>query len=84
MSRGHRRIVLNLERVPFIDSSGIVELVGCHKRACETGAEIRLLNPIPKVRELLAVTQLSDILQIFDNEEKVLASFSDGSGRRVT
>lgn len=62
----------------------VIELVGCHKRACEAGVEIRLLNPIPKVRELLAVTQLSDILQISENEEKVLASFSDGSGRRVT
>ena len=77
LGRGQRRIVLNLEKVPFMDSSGIVELVGCHKRACEAGAELRLLNPSPKVRELLTVTQLSDVLPIFDDEEKVLASFSD-------
>ena len=78
LGRGQRRIVLNMEQVPSIDSSGIVELVGCRKKACEAGAAIRLLNPSPRVRELLAMTQLSDILPIFDDEEKVLASFSDG------
>jgi anti-sigma B factor antagonist len=78
LGRGERRILLNLERVAFMDSSGIVELVGCHKKACEKGAEIRLVNPSPKVRELLTVTQLSDVLPIYNDEEGALGSFREG------
>lgn len=77
LRKGRRRIVLNLEQVPFMDSSGIVELVGCHKKACESGAQVRLVGPSPKVRELLTVTQLSDVLRIFDDEDAALASFEE-------
>ncbi|MBI4161440.1 MAG: anti-sigma factor antagonist [Acidobacteria bacterium] len=76
LEEGHRNIVLNLERVSYMDSAGIGELVACRKRAKDHRGGVKLLNPSGKVSDLLHLTKLEEIFEIFNSEERALASFS--------
>ena len=53
LEKGTHHIVLNLEKVSYMDSAGIGELVACYKRAKEKGGTVKLLNPSGKVSDLL-------------------------------
>jgi anti-sigma B factor antagonist len=70
-----KKIVLNLADVNYIDSSGIGELVSTYTTVTNNGGQLKLLNLTKKIQELLAITKLLTVFQVFDNEQKVLASF---------
>ena len=53
LDEGQTQIVLNLEKVTYMDSAGIGELVACYKRAKEKGGTVKLLDPSGKVLDLL-------------------------------
>ena len=55
---GHGKLLLNLEKVSYMDSAGIGELVACYKRAKEKDGIVKLLNPSGKVYDLLQLTKL--------------------------
>jgi anti-sigma B factor antagonist len=73
---GVKKIVLNLADVSYIDSSGIGELVSTYTTVTTGGGQLKLLNLTKKFNELLAVTKLLTVFQVFDNEQAALASFS--------
>jgi anti-sigma B factor antagonist len=73
---GVKKIVLNLADVSYIDSSGIGELVSTYTTVTTSGGQLKLLNLTKKFNELLAVTKLLTVFQVFDNEQAALASFS--------
>lgn len=73
--RGHANILLDLRHVTFIDSSGLGELVASKKRALERGGDIKILRPGKRVRELLAMTLLTRIFEIYEDEAAAVASF---------
>jgi anti-anti-sigma factor len=75
LDRGASRIVLDLERVRFIDSTGLGDLVGWKKRAFQLGGDVRLLRARERVRNVLELTALARMFQIFDDEEEAVASF---------
>jgi anti-sigma B factor antagonist len=70
-----RKIILNLADVNYIDSSGIGELVSTYTTVTSSGGEFKLLNLTKKIHELLQITKLLTVFQVFDNEQEVLASF---------
>lgn len=72
---GRRKILISLERVGFMDSAGLGELVACYKRATEKGGTIKLLRPSGKVKDLLSLTKITEIFEIFDDEGEAIASF---------
>ena len=72
---GVKKIVLNLADVSYIDSSGIGELVSTYTTVTTSGGQLKLLNLTKKFNELLAVTKLLTVFQVFDNEQAALASF---------
>jgi anti-sigma B factor antagonist len=72
---GERRILLNLERVKYMDSAGIGELVACYKRAREKSGTVKLLNPSGKVYDLLQLTKLEEVFDTFRDEKEALVSF---------
>jgi serine/threonine-protein kinase RsbW len=76
LEEGSHLIVINLEQVSYMDSAGIGELVACRKRATDLQGGVRLLNPSGKVSDLLHLTKLEEIFDIFSNEEQALANFS--------
>ena len=72
---GEKRILLNLERVKYMDSAGIGELVACYKRAKEKDGMVKLLNPSGKVYDLLQLTKLEEVFDTFRDEKEALVSF---------
>jgi anti-sigma B factor antagonist len=65
---GVKKIVLNLAEVNHIDSSGVGELVSSYTAVAKEGGQLRLLNLTTRVQEILAITRLLTIFQVFDNE----------------
>jgi anti-sigma B factor antagonist len=75
LDEGRKSVVLNLKSVSYMDSAGIGELVACYKRAAEKGAKLKLLNPGGKVQDLLVLTRLQEIFEIFRDESDAIDSF---------
>ena len=76
LSKGLRRIVLNLGEVNYIDSTGLGELVCAFTTAKKQGAELKLLNLTKKVRDLLQLTKLDTVFDVRENEPTAVRSFS--------
>jgi anti-sigma B factor antagonist len=75
LEEGRKNLVLNLSGVSYMDSAGIGELVACYKRAKEKGAGMKLLNPSGKVQDLLILTRLQEVFDIYRDEREALTSF---------
>ena len=73
---GGKKIVLNLTDVNYIDSSGIGELVRTYTTVTNEGKELKLLNLTKKVRELLVITKLLTVFQVYENEHAAVTSFA--------
>jgi anti-sigma B factor antagonist len=76
LDSGRTRILLNLEKVKYMDSAGIGELVACYKRAKEKNGVVKLLNPSGKVYDLLQLTKLEEVFETYRDEKEALVSFS--------
>jgi anti-sigma B factor antagonist len=75
IGKGIRRILLNLEKVDYIDSSGLGELVSAFTTARNQQAEVKLLNLTKRVHDLLQLTKLYTVFDIKDDEAIAIASF---------
>jgi anti-sigma B factor antagonist len=75
LESGKKNILLNLERVSYMDSAGIGELVACFKRAREKGGIVKLLRPVGKVMDLLVLTKLEEVFENFQDEQTALVSY---------
>jgi anti-sigma B factor antagonist len=69
------KILLDLSGVTTIDSSGIGELVGSYTTVTNKGGKLKLLHLPAKLNELLHVTQLITVFEVYENEQDALASF---------
>jgi len=76
LKAGKTRILLNLDKVSYMDSAGIGELVACYKRVREKGGIMKLVNPAGKVQDLLALTKLEEFFETHHSEGEALASFA--------
>jgi anti-sigma B factor antagonist len=71
-----KKIILNLANVNYIDSSGIGELVSTYTTVTNNGGQLKLLSLTKKIQELLAITKLLTVFQVFDSEAIAVASFT--------
>jgi anti-sigma B factor antagonist len=71
-----KKIILNLADVNYIDSSGIGELVSTYTTVTNNGGQLKLLSLTKKIHELLQITKLLTVFQVFNSEAEALASFS--------
>jgi anti-sigma B factor antagonist len=71
----NKNIVLNLAGVTYIDSGGLGTLVGLYTSARGAGANIKLCNLTQRVGDLLQVTKLLTVFDVYDSEEKALQAF---------
>ena len=76
--KGHRKILLNLTGVTYVDSSGVGQLVGALTSARNQGGDLKLLNPTPKVLEVLKTTNLHTVFDVRDDEASAIQAFSKG------
>lgn len=75
LSKGNKNLLLNLSSVTTMDSSGVGELVSSYTTATHQGGKLKLLNPPQKIGDILSITQLITIFEVFDNEAEAVASF---------
>jgi len=68
------RVVVNLTKVRYIDSSGVASLVEGLKASRDTGTRLLLFGLSPSAREVLQLSRLLRIFEVFENEEEALAS----------
>jgi anti-sigma B factor antagonist len=75
MSKGHKKILLNLGDISYIDSSGIGELVSAFTSVRNQGGELKLLHLTKKVHDLLQITKLYTVFDIKDDETVAIRAF---------
>ena len=75
ISKGSRTILLNMGDVNYIDSSGLGELVSAYTTAKNQGASVKLLNLTKKVKDVLQLTKLYTVFDVFEDEASAIASF---------
>ena len=76
MEGGTKSVLINLEKVKTIDSSGLGELIRCKVTATSSEAEVKLLHVNIKARKLLTMAQLVGVFEMFDDENLAVESFS--------
>lgn len=72
---GQKNIILNLQQVEYIDSSGLGALVICFTSLQKAGGALKLLNLNRRNIELLLLTKLSTVFELYDNEQDAVNSF---------
>ncbi len=82
LAHSYLRILLNLERVDFIDSSGLGELVRAHASVQNRGGQLKIVKPSANVLQLLRMTKLDHIFEIEHDEAHALASFQQASAAK--
>ena len=76
LSAGKKKLVLNLEGVPYIDSAGLGEIVRTFTTVSRQGGSLKLLNLTKRIEDLLAITKLLTVFETFDTEAEAIKSFS--------
>ena len=76
LSKGSKKLLLNLAEVTYIDSSGIGELVSAFTTVRNQGGELKLLNLTKKVHDLLQITKLYTVFDVKDDEASAVGSFA--------
>jgi anti-sigma B factor antagonist len=74
-----RKIVLNLAGISYIDSGGLGTLVGVYSSARSAGADIKLANLGQRLRDVLQITKLVTVFEVYDSEQQAVRSFQRGS-----
>ena len=74
LSQGDLRILLNLGDVTYIDSSGLGELVSAFSQVRKSGGDLKLLNLTRKVHDLLQITKLYTVFDVFQDEASAIAA----------
>jgi anti-sigma B factor antagonist len=72
---GTKQIVLNLGGVSYIDSGGLGTLVGVYSSARASGADIKLTGLGQRLRDVLAITKLATVFEVYDTEQQAIAAF---------
>jgi anti-sigma B factor antagonist len=75
VSAGRNNVILNLASVDYIDSTGLGSMVVCFTTLRKSGGRLVLLNLIRRHLELLVLTKLSTVFEIFDDEQNAVNSF---------
>jgi anti-sigma B factor antagonist len=75
ISTGHKSIILDMKHLGFIDSTGLGTLVVAHTQLQKADGSVKLLNVSKRHIELLILTKLSTVFEMFDDEQTAINSF---------
>ena len=76
LASGHQKFLLNLADVDYIDSSGLGELVSLFTTVRNQGGQLKLLNLTRRVQDLLQITKLLTVFEVFNNEAEALKTMT--------
>ena len=75
IAEGKKKIVLNMANIKYIDSAGLGTLIAAHLSAKTQGASVRLCHLGQKFHEVLQMTKLLTVFDVYDTEEAAISSF---------
>lgn len=75
VSKGQKKLLLNLADVSYIDSSGIGELVSGFTTVTNQGGRLKLVGLTKRVKDLLQITKLYTVFEVYDDEAEAVRSF---------
>ena len=75
LEEGKKKVLLNLAGVGYIDSSGIGELVSSYTSINNASGQLKLLNLTQKLQDLLTITKLLTVFDVYDSEADALNSY---------
>lgn len=76
LAGGRNQILVDFSDITFMDSTGMGELVSGHRTVARFGGQLKILNPNKRVHSSLTMAKLLPIFEVFDDEEKAVASWS--------
>ena len=76
LKQGREKILLNLAGVAYVDSSGLGELISSHVTLSDNDGQLKLLHLTQRVRELMKITKLLTIFDIYESQSQALDSFN--------
>jgi len=79
MAAGKKKVVLNMSNVTYIDSAGLGMLVAAHISAHNQGASIRLCALGSKFHEVLQLTRLLTVFDVYDTQVAAIGSFLENN-----
>ncbi|MBX3280689.1 MAG: STAS domain-containing protein [Acidobacteria bacterium] len=74
--RKETKLLLNLANVPYMDSGGLGEIVRSYTTVKRAGGELKLLNATKRISDLLTITKLITVFEIFEDEAEAVKSYS--------
>jgi anti-sigma B factor antagonist len=76
LAQGRKKFLLNLAKVPYVDSAGLGQIIRCFTAIRKAGGTLKLLSPNAKVVDLLTVTRLVNVFDWYNEESSALGSFA--------
>jgi len=76
MGEGYKNILINLEDVPWVNSTGLGTLIAGYTSVKREGGTLKLLNVTDRIQSILMITRLGTIFETYDDEAQALASFT--------
>ena len=80
---GSRRLLINLAKVNYMDSSGLGELISGYTKMRRVSGQMKLVNLSKRLNQLLVITKLITVFETFDSESDAIASFTDEAKQQV-
>jgi anti-sigma B factor antagonist len=74
-----RKVVLDLSDVTYIDSGGLGTLVGVYSSARAAGADVKLTGLNQRVKDVLQITKLVTVFEVYDTEQQAITAFGSGN-----
>src|SRR5450759_1907479 len=75
IQQGHKKLLLNLGDVSYVDSAGLGEIVQAYATVNKDGGKLKLMNLTKRIKDLLSITKLLTVFDTFDNEAEAVGSF---------
>jgi anti-sigma B factor antagonist len=76
IQQDRKKLLLNLEGVPYIDSAGLGEIVRTYTTVSRQGGKLKLLNLTKRIQDLLAITKLLTVFETYESEPEAVKSFA--------
>jgi anti-sigma B factor antagonist len=76
VQQGHKRILLNLGEVPYIDSAGLGQIVRTYTTVTRDGGQLKLVHLTKRIEDLLMITKLLTVFETFDSESEAVKSYN--------
>src|SRR5678816_1857123 len=73
--QNRKKILLNLEDVPYIDSAGLGEIVRTYTTVSRQGGQLKLVNLTKRITDLLSITKLLTVFDTYDSEAEAIKSY---------